>query len=91
MASGKPLPITKRMVWDAYLSVSRKGQAAGVDAQSLSDFAEDLENNLYRLWNRMASGSYFPPPVKRVEIPNPMAATGRSVCRPWLTGLRGWW
>ena len=69
MASGKPLPITKRMVWDAYLSVSRKGQAAGVDAQSLLDFAEDLENNLYRLWNRMASGSYFPPPVKRVEIP----------------------
>lgn len=64
----KSIPITKRMVWDAYKLMRRKGQAAGVDGQSLDDFAKDLENNLYRLWNRMASGSYFPPPVRRVEI-----------------------
>lgn len=69
MTSSKSLPITKGMVWAAYKLVRRKGKAAGVDGQSLDDFAEDLENNLYRLWNRMASGSYFPPPVRRVEIP----------------------
>jgi RNA-directed DNA polymerase len=67
--SGKPLPITKRMVWEAYKLVKKKGKAAGVDGQSLEDFAGDLENHLYRLWNRLASGSYFPPPVRRVEIP----------------------
>ena len=67
--TNKPLPITKAMVWKAYQQVKRNGKAAGVDGQSLDDFANDLENNLYKLWNRMASGSYFPPPVRRVEIP----------------------
>ena len=57
------------MVWKAYQQVKRNGQAAGVDGQSLDDFNKDLENNLYKLWNRMASGSYLPPPVRRVEIP----------------------
>ena len=57
------------MVWKAYQQVKRNGQAAGVDGQSLNDFNKDLENNLYKLWNRMASGSYLPPPVRRVEIP----------------------
>lgn len=65
----KPLPITKRMVWEAYKLVKGNGKAAGVDGQSLEAFAVGLENNLYKLWNRMASGSYFPPPVRRVEIP----------------------
>ena len=69
MRPDKPLPITKAMVWKAYQQVKRNGNAAGVDGQSLDDFAKDLENNLYRLWNRMAAGSYFPPPVRRVEIP----------------------
>lgn len=67
--SDKPLPITKRMVWEAYKLVKENGKAAGVDGQGLEAFAEDLENNLYKLWNRLASGSYFPPPVRRVEIP----------------------
>jgi len=67
--SSKSLPITKRMVWQAYLEVKGKGKAAGVDRQSIRDFDGDRDNNLYRLWNRMASGSYFPPPVRRVEIP----------------------
>ena len=66
---GKPLPITKRMVWEGYLTVKRKGKAAGVDGQSLEHFSEDLENNLYQLWNRLASGSYFPSPVRQVDIP----------------------
>ena len=69
MSSDKSLPITKAMVWKAYQLVKRNGKAAGVDGQSLDDFAQDLENNLYKLWNRMASGSYFPPAVRRVEIP----------------------
>ncbi len=69
MSSDKPLPITKVMVWKAYQQVKRNGQAAGVDDQSLDDFNKDLESNLYKLWNRMASGSYPPPPVRRVEIP----------------------
>jgi RNA-directed DNA polymerase len=69
LSSDKPLPITKVMVWKAYQQVKRNGQAAGVDGQSLDDFKKDLENNLYKLWNRMASGSYLPPPVRRVEIP----------------------
>jgi retron-type reverse transcriptase len=69
MTLDKPLPITKRMVWEAYQLVARNGKAAGVDGQSLDEFAQDLGNNLYKLWNRMASGSYFPPAVKRVEIP----------------------
>lgn len=68
-ATDKPFPITKQMVWEAYLEIKGKGKAAGVDQQSLEDFNKNLADNLYRLWNRMASGSYFPPAVRRVEIP----------------------
>jgi RNA-directed DNA polymerase len=50
--------------------------AAGVDGQSIEQFEEDLENNLYRLWNRLCSGSYFPPPVRRVDIPKDEKSTG---------------
>lgn len=69
MISSKSLPITKAMVWQAYESVKSKGMAAGVDGQSLDAYGQNLKANLYQLWNRMASGSYFPPPVRRVEIP----------------------
>jgi len=65
----KPFAISKRCVWEAYKRVKRNGGAAGVDDQSLAAFEEDLSGNLYKLWNRLSSGSYFPPPVKRVEIP----------------------
>lgn len=68
-AKPKPFAITKRMVWEAYKAVKANQGAAGVDGQSIDDFERDLAKNLYRLWNRMASGSYFPPPVLRVEIP----------------------
>ena len=57
------------MVWEAYQRVKANKGAAGVDGQSVEQFEQDLRNNLYRLWNRMSSGSYFPPPVKAVEIP----------------------
>jgi RNA-directed DNA polymerase len=65
----KPFEIPKQMVWEAYLRVKANKGAAGVDGQSVEQFEQDLKNNLYRLWNRMSSGSYFPPPVKAVEIP----------------------
>jgi RNA-directed DNA polymerase len=69
MESAKPFRISQREVWEAYKQVRANQGAAGVDEQSLAEFEEDLANNLYKLWNRMAAGSYFPPPVRRVEIP----------------------
>src|SRR6185369_4573661 len=56
-------------VMQAYKLVKANAGAAGVDQQSLEDFAKDLKDNLYKIWNRMSSGSYFPPPVKAVPIP----------------------
>jgi RNA-directed DNA polymerase len=64
----KPFCIPERWVWEAYKRVKANRGAAGVDEQSIEAFEQDLENNLYKLWNRLSSGSYFPPPVKRVEI-----------------------
>ncbi len=69
MSQAKPFPITKRQVWEAYKRVKANRGGAGVDGQTLQEFDEELENNLYKLWNRLSSGSYQPPPVKRVEIP----------------------
>ena len=69
MDRAKPYDIPKREVWEAYKKVRANQGAAGVDGQTISDFEADLENNLYKLWNRLSSGSYFPPPVRRVDIP----------------------
>jgi len=69
MATVKPFDIPKQLVWEAYLRVKRNAGAAGVDSESIEDFERNLKNNLYRLWNRMSSGSYFPPPVLQVGIP----------------------
>jgi len=65
----KPFDIPKREVWEAFKKVKANQGAAGVDGQSVADFEGDLSNNLYKLWNRMSSGSYLPPPVRRVDIP----------------------
>jgi RNA-directed DNA polymerase len=65
----KPFAISKQAVWAAYRKVKANKGAAGVDEQSLAQFEQDLKGNLYKLWNRMSSGAYFPPPVKLVEIP----------------------
>jgi RNA-directed DNA polymerase len=65
----KSFEISKRVVWEAWLRVKANKGAAGVDEQSLTEFEADLKGNLYRLWNRLSSGSYFPPPVRAVEIP----------------------
>jgi len=67
--AGKPFDISKQEVWDAWRKVKANKGAPGVDEQSIEDFEADLKNNLYKVWNRMSSGSYFPPPVKAVEIP----------------------
>jgi group II intron reverse transcriptase/maturase len=66
---GKSYVIPKRLVWDAWLKVKRNGGAAGVDGVSIDQFEVNVKDNLYGLWNRMSSGSYFPGPVRAVEIP----------------------
>jgi RNA-directed DNA polymerase len=72
----KPFQISKWMVWEAYQRVKANKGAAGVDGQTIEQFEQDLQGNLFKLWNRLSSGSYFPPPVKAVEIPK---AGGRGV------------
>jgi RNA-directed DNA polymerase len=65
----KPFKIDKRQVYKAYQAVKSNQGAAGVDGQTLQQFETDWKRNLYRIWNRMSSGSYFPPPVRAVSIP----------------------
>ena len=69
MPEAKPYVIPKQLVWEAYQRVKANRGAAGVDGESLVMFETDLKDNLYKIWNRMSSGSYFPPPVRLVEIP----------------------
>ena len=68
-ATNKPFSIDKRLVYEAYKAVNSNRGAAGVDEQTIEQFDADLSGNLYRIWNRMISGSYFPPPVRAVSIP----------------------
>lgn len=68
-ASGKSVDISKREVWEAYKRVRANKGAAGIDGQTLETFEADLKGNLYKVWNRLRSGSYFPPPVREVPIP----------------------
>ena len=65
----KSFAISKRAVWEAYRRMKANKGAAGVDGESIEEFEQDLEGNLYKLWNRLSSGSYFPPPVRVVQIP----------------------
>lgn len=67
----KPFDIPKQQVWEAYRRVAANKGAPGVDRETLDEFESDLKNNLFKIWNRMSSGSYFPPPVRAVEIPKP--------------------
>jgi RNA-directed DNA polymerase len=69
MRSAKPYNIAKRTVWEAYQQVKANRGAAGIDEETIAMFEQNLSKNLYKLWNRMASGSYLPPPVRQVEIP----------------------
>jgi len=65
----KSFNITKQAVWEAYLAVRANKGSAGIDRQTIENFDIDLKSNLYKIWNRLSSGSYFPPPVRRVDIP----------------------
>lgn len=75
MGQAKPFDIPKREVWEAFKRVKANQGAAGVDAQSIEEFESRLSANLYKLWNRLSSGSYLPPPVRRVDIPKANGGT----------------
>ena len=72
---GKPFDIPKRLVWQAWKRVKANSGAAGADGVTIEAFEADLGNNLYKIWNRMSSGTYFPPPVRAVEIPKSSGGT----------------
>jgi group II intron reverse transcriptase/maturase len=72
---GKPFAIPKELVWQAWKQVKANGGAAGADGVTTEMFEKDLKDNLYKVWNRMSSGTYFPPPVRAVEIPKSSGGT----------------
>ena len=82
MDKAKPFCISKREVWEAYKRVKANHGAAGVDGQSIAEFEEDLKNNLYKLWNRMTSGSYFPRLCDGWRYPRTMAVGSRLLGIP---------
>ena len=69
MSQAKPFVISKQLVWEAYKRVKANQGSAGVDSQSVEQFESKLKDNLYKIWNRMSSGTYFPSPVRTVAIP----------------------
>ena len=77
----KPFEISKWAVWEAYRRVKANKGGAGVDGKSMAEFEQDLHGNLYKLWNRLSSGSYFPPPVRAVEIPKRDGSSRRKFLR----------
>ena len=92
MSEVKPYVISKQVVWEAYQKVKANHGAAGVDGQSIEAFETDLKGNLYKIWNRMSSGSYFPPPVRLVEIPKASGGSrplGIPMCRSYCTSSQG--
>lgn len=81
MSQSKPFALSKQAVWSAYKKVKANKGSAGIDGQLIEEFEKNLVGNLYKIWNRMASGSYIPPAVRRVDIPK---ATGET--RPLSNG-----
>jgi RNA-directed DNA polymerase len=69
LKKAKPFEISKHVVWEAWKQVKANQGSPGVDSESIADFERNLKDNLYKIWNRMSSGSYFPPPVRTVAIP----------------------
>jgi RNA-directed DNA polymerase len=72
---GKPFVISKRLVWEAWRRVKANKGAGGVDEESIQAFEANLKANLYKVWNRMSSGSYIPPPVRAVELPKKLGGS----------------
>jgi RNA-directed DNA polymerase len=85
---GKPFVISKRLVWEAWRRVRANKGAAGVDEESIQAFEANLRGNLYKVWNRMSSGSYIPPPVRAVEIPKKSGRGSRMLGVPTVTSYR---
>ena len=90
----KSFDISKQLVWEAYRQVRANKGAPGVDEQSLAEFEKDLKNNLYKIWNRLSAGTYFPPPVRAVEIAKPQGGvrilgvpTAAAQCRCVQSGF----
>ena len=81
----KSFVISKGAVWEAWRRVKANKGAAGVDGESIEEFERDLKGNLYKLWNRLSSGSYFPPPVRAVEIPKKDGSSRRRTQTPPAT------
>ena len=81
----KPYNIDKKLVYDAYKAVKANAGAAGVDKQTIEQFDADLMRNLYKIWNRMSSGSYFPPPCVPFPFQRRMADNVYWGCRQWRT------
>lgn len=75
MNTARPFEISKKLVVEAYREVKEKAGAAGIDQETIEEFDRNLKDNLYRIWNRMSSGSYFPPAVKGVSIPKKSGGT----------------
>ena len=90
-ATNKPFNIEKRLVYEAYKAVKSNKGAAGVDKQTIEQFEKDLSGNLYKIWNRMSSGSYFPPPVRAVPIPKKSGGQRILGCPQWQIVWRRWW
>ena len=84
MTTSKPYRISKQVVWEAYQQVKANQGAAGVDGESIATFEQNLKGNLYKIWNRMSSGSYLPPPVRAVEIPKPHGGGVRMLGVPTI-------
>ena len=79
---GKSFEIDKRLIWEAWKQVKKNQGAPGIDGQTIEQFEQDLKGNLFKLWNRMSSGTYFPSPVRVVEIPKPGTAGKRALGIP---------
>jgi len=87
----KPFVIPKALVWEAFQRVKANGGSAGVDNESIEEFEKSLGDNLYKLWNRMGSGSYLPPPVKAVPIPKKSGVRECWACPQSPIGLHKRW
>lgn len=85
MSVAKPFAISKRVVKEAYRRVKSRGGGPGVDGETIEAFESDLKNNLYRIWNRLSSGSYFPPPVLQEVIPKPGGSGERELGIPTVS------
>ena len=85
----KPYDIPKALVWEAWLHVKANRGAAGIDAETIERFEDKLGDNLYKVWNRMSSGSYLPPAVKAVPIPNVFRMCKQHGSYPRKSAIRG--